>query len=75
MIDLYLGLAQLVGQPIQTLVETVTLDRTGGLDVPLKQRKRVLGLNSTVPDLFCHNIFLIVRYRTISNLLPLTFIV
>ncbi len=44
MMDLYdLGLAQLVGEPIQSLVEAVTLDRTGGLDVPLKQRASVMS--------------------------------
>ena len=34
-----LGLAQLVGEPVQPLVEPVTLDCTRGLDIPLKQRE------------------------------------
>ena len=36
MMDL-LDLAQLVGQPVEALVEAISLDGAGGLDVPLKQ--------------------------------------
>ena len=34
-----LRLGELVGQPVQTLVETLTLGGAGGLDVPLKNKQ------------------------------------
>ena len=42
-----LGLAKFVGEPIQAFVQTVALDRTGGLDVPLKHNIHLL-----VPTVF-----------------------
>ena len=35
----FLRLGELVGQPVQTLVETLTLGGAGGLDVPLKNKQ------------------------------------
>lgn len=50
MMDL-LDLAQLVGQPVEALVEAISLDGAGGLDVPLSisealQSKLVSQLSS-----------------------------
>ena len=38
-----LGFAQLVGEPVEALVETVALHSTRGLDVPLEKKIRNLS--------------------------------